>query len=301
MSGKNPLLNRMADLQWRSLVDSLKSSASAELENCLAIADVSGSMGHFASGDKKAPQPINVCIALTLLLGELAAPPWNGLFFTFSSEPKACYIEPSQPLAARIGRLSQAEWGMSTNFYKAFDLILATAVKEKLRPGDMVKKLFIFSDMQFDECIERQEGDTEYAAIKRKFVTAGYTLPELVFWNLAPRSAGAPKPVRADQEGVSLLSGFSGAMMKYFLGQQAQQDDEEMATAMASDWEAVRAEDEEEEFELVDEEGDVSGTATTTTQPGARKRAKKGKKDDPLTMVKKVLEAESFKGVIVVD
>lgn len=293
---QDAILGRMAALQWVSHVDSIRSSGSAELRNCLAIADVSGSMGSYLTGNTKNPQPINVCIALTLLLGELAAPPWSGLFFTFSDDPAAVYVDPSLPLKDRASTLSRANWGCTTNFYKVFDLILTTAKTQHLAPADMVKKLFIFSDMQFSACTERKDGETEYAAIKRKYIDAGYTVPELIFWNLAPRAAGAPKPVQADQEGVSLLSGCSGSMMKYFLGEAAREEDEELAKEMDKDWEAVDAEDEDEGMTG---EGEAAGD-------DAAELAKKGKgmpkkKDDPLTTVRKILAAESYKGVVVVD
>jgi hypothetical protein len=294
MSGKNKVLTALADLQWGSLVDSLRSSSTSSLQNCLAIADVSGSMGSL-KGDKKNPSPLTVCIALTLLLGELAAAPWNGLFFTFTSDPATVYIDPSRPLSERAARLQRAKWGMSTNFYKVFDMILAAATREKLAPGAMVKKLFVFSDMQFDAAIERHEGDTEYTAIKRKFADAGYTLPELVFWNLgAAGESGTPKPVKANEQGVSLLSGYSGALMKFFLGEEdarMKKEDEELVQAMESEWEMVS----EEEMEIADLER-LEGEP----QPFL-KRTRAAMKDNPLGTVMKILSAGSFRGVLLRD
>lgn len=150
--------------------------------------------------------------------------------------------------------------------------------------------------MQFNECIERKEGDTEYTAIKRKYTDAGYTLPELVFWNLAPRATGAPKPVRADQEGVSLLSGFSGSMMKYFLGEAAKEEDEDLAKAMSGDWEAIEADEGDEEMEVVNADG-----STAAAKRLEKKEIGEKKRDDPITTVRKILGAESFKGVVVID
>lgn len=297
LSSSNDVIKRLADLQWKSLVDSIASSANSQFENCLAIADVSGSMGYYGHGDKKNPQPINVCVALTLLLGELAAAPWNGCFFTFSSDPACQFVDPSKPLSERAAKVQQAHWEMSTNFYKVFDLILATAKREKLSPENMVKKLFIFSDMQFDEAVDRQEGETEHRTIKRKFEEAGYTLPELVYWNLAARGQGTAKPARADEEGVALVSGYSGALMKYFLGQQAEQEDGELAE-MQADWEKVDEEESEEGNEAKgtkrkNGEGDGGG------DEGATKTKKK--KKNPIEVVKGVIGAKSFEGVVLVD
>jgi hypothetical protein len=50
--------------------------------------------------------------------------------------------------------------------------------------------------------------------IRRKFETAGYTLPNVVFWNV--RDAGN-KPVRYNERGVALVAGFSPSIMKSVL------------------------------------------------------------------------------------
>jgi hypothetical protein len=299
LSSSNDVIKRLADLQWKSLVDSIASSANSQFENCLAIADVSGSMGYYGHGDKKNPQPINVCLALTLLLGELASAPWNGCFFTFSSDPACQFVDPSKPLSERAAKVQGAHWEMSTNFYKVFDLILATAKREKLAPENMVKKLFIFSDMQFDEAVDRQEGETEHRTIKRKFEEAGYTLPELVYWNLAARGHGTAKPARADEESVALVSGYSGALMKYFLGQQAEQEDEELAEEMQADWEKVDEEESEEGTEVVGKKR-KNGDGDGDVDEGEAKKTKK-KKKNPLEVVKGIIGAKSFEGVVMVD
>lgn len=199
MKGGRDVASRIADLQWKSLIESIASSG--QLTNCLAIADVSGSMGSFG-GDKKMPTPLTVCIALTLLLGELAAEPWNGCFFTFSSEPTCESIDPKLPLSKRASTVQQAHWEMSTAYYKVFDLILERAKQSQLKPEDMVKKLFVFSDMQFDQATGGGQSN-EHQKVREKFKAAGYPMPELVYWNLAYRHDGSQpsnKPVQADQK-----------------------------------------------------------------------------------------------------
>ena len=220
MSGSE-LRKNVGNAQWKALVDSIASSSSTQLTNCLAIADVSGSMGALHSSDKTNPAPITVCVALTLLLGELAESPWNSSFFTFSSSPSWETIDPTLSLSEKAAALSQAKWQMNTAFYKVFDLILDVAKRNGLTNDQMVKKLFCFSDMQFDNCGGQAYGVTEYQAIKAKFTKAGYDLPELIFWDLAAGRASGAQPtnkvVRADERGVALVSGFSGGTMKYFL------------------------------------------------------------------------------------
>ncbi|WRT69243.1 uncharacterized protein IL334_006227 [Kwoniella shivajii] len=286
--GKTVIHKRLADLQWKTLVQSIRNSSSNRLSNCIAIADVSGSMGSFSFINKKDPAPILPCIALTLLMGDLAVAPWNGAFFTFSADPKFETIEVSLPLSERANSLSRAHWEMSTNFYKVFDLILNTAKAQKLKPNDMVKKVFVFSDMQFDAAADRKICETEHTVIQRKFEDAGYQMPHLVYWNLASREDGAPKPAQADIEGVSLVSGFSGTLMKYYLGQ-ADDIDEGMVESEIDEVE----EPDENDMILVEERCKSKST------PAGTKTERK--EDNALQTVMKVISHESFSKLKVID
>ncbi|OXH34056.1 hypothetical protein J008_02816 [Cryptococcus neoformans] len=271
--GKSPVAKRLADLQWATLVDSIRSSSSDGISNCIAIADVSGSMGSLNHGSPQNPPPVLPCIALTLLLSELASPPWQGRFFTFSTEPACEYIDPNLPLAERASQLSKAHWGMSTEFYKTYELILATAKKNELAPEHMVKKLFVFSDMQFDAAGEGKYGETEHETMKRRFEEAGYPLPEMVYWNLPSRAEGTPKPTKSDVEGVTLFSGFSGALMKFFLGDGVEDDALERQFADIG----------------IGKEGESSVSE------------KERKKPNPLEQVHRAISGQPFAGLKVVD
>ncbi|WWC91030.1 uncharacterized protein L201_005970 [Kwoniella dendrophila CBS 6074] len=289
--GKSLIAKRLADLQWKTLVQSIRNTSTNRLTNCIAIADVSGSMGSFTHTQMKDPSPILPCIALTLLLGNMAVAPWNGAFFTFSAEPKFETIDASLPLSERAKALSRAHWENSTNFYKVFDLILSTAKEKKLKADDMVKKVFVLSDMQFDAAAGKQYGETEHQAVKRKFEEAGYPMPELVYWNLAPRYDGAPKPLTSDVPGTSVFSGFSGALMKYFLGQGNIDDDQEMEEN--GDGEDM---DDDEDEDLV-----IVAGKPASKKKGEKVDGEKKKKDTPLDTVMKVIGAESFSGLKVID
>jgi hypothetical protein len=79
----------------------------------------------------------------------------------------------------------------------------------------MVKKVFVFSDMEFDQA-SSNPWETDYEAITRKFTEAGYgeAIPEIVFWNLRDSRS---VPVTSEQKGVALVSGYSKNMIKLFL------------------------------------------------------------------------------------
>ncbi|KAF9380116.1 hypothetical protein CPB97_008547 [Podila verticillata] len=202
------------DAQWNAYVDKL--AENGKMKSSLAICDVSGSM----SGE-----PMQVAVALSLLLAQLNQPPFDKAILTFSANPQMYRVQEGS-LIDKVAGAYRMEWGMNTDLAKAFDMILTLAVKNKLPKEDMVQTLFIFSDMEFDQAVQGghsylddghpREMFTNYNVAKRNFEQAGYELPQIVFWNLRGSIQGN-KPAGATQPGVALVSGFSGMLMKLFL------------------------------------------------------------------------------------
>ncbi|GMN49335.1 hypothetical protein TIFTF001_018494 [Ficus carica] len=161
---------QVAELQWKRMVDDLLKSG--KLRNCLAISDVSGSMGGI---------PMDVSVALGLLVSELSEEPWKGKIITFSQDPQLHLIE-GDNLRKKTEFIMDMEWGMNTDFQKVFDLILEVAVKGNLKEEEIIKKVFVFSDMEFD-LASTNNWETDYDAITRKFSEQGYckAVPEIVF------------------------------------------------------------------------------------------------------------------------
>ena len=94
----------------------------------------------------------------------------------------------------------------NTNIEKTFDLILHTAVKNRLKQADMPDRLIIISDMEFDSCANNAEM-TNFRNAKAEFERYGYKLPQLVFWNV--NSFNRQQPVTMNEQGVILVSGMS--------------------------------------------------------------------------------------------
>ncbi|KAF9364698.1 hypothetical protein BGX34_000719 [Mortierella sp. NVP85] len=212
-TAKDDLGLQTLEAQWKSYVERLAKIGT--MESAMAMCDVSGSMTGI---------PMEVAIALSLLLSQLSRPPFNGLVLTFSASPQVHRIQ-GNSLVSQVQSLSNMDWGMNTDLAKAFDHILNLAVKNKLAKEDMVKTLFIFSDMEFDQAVSgARQGEmfTNYAVVKRRFEKEGYDLPQIVFWNLRGSYVGN-KPTKGSQPGVAMVSGYSGMLMKLFL------DGEDMA------------------------------------------------------------------------
>nr|XP_043608308.1 uncharacterized protein LOC122580100 [Erigeron canadensis] len=197
---------RVAELQWKSMVDDM--AKKGKLNNCLAICDVSGSM----SWNKGVA--IQVSVALGVLVSELSEEPWKGKLITFSEKPELQMVE-GDDLRSKVKFVKNMAWDLNTDFQKVFDLILEVATNAGLTESQMIKRVFVFSDMEFDQA-SLNPWETDYQAIKRKFTEKGYggAVPEIVFWNLRDTQS---TPVTAQEKGVALVSGFSKNLLKLFL------------------------------------------------------------------------------------
>jgi hypothetical protein len=199
------LKDDVSELQWRRMVDDLREKGS--LSNCIAVCDVSGSM----SGT-----PMDVCVALGLLISELSEKPWAGRVITFCERPQIQDVK-GVTLQEKLSFIRMMHWGGSTNFQGVFDKILSTAVDARLAREKMIRTVFVFSDMEFNQASGyNHRWETDYEVICRKFQEAGYgdVVPQIVFWNL--RGSGST-PVTSTQPGVAMVSGFSKNFVKLFL------------------------------------------------------------------------------------
>ncbi|WCJ26751.1 hypothetical protein M5689_008545 [Euphorbia peplus] len=195
---------QVAELQKKSMVDGLLKQGK-KLKNCLAICDVSKSM---------IGAPMEVALTLGVFISELSEEPWKGKLITFSENPTLQKVQ-GESLIQKTAFTRMMEWGKNAALQKVFDLILQVAVDGKLKENEMIKRVFVFSDMEFDKASSRH-GETDYQTMVRKFTEKGYgsAIPEVVFWNVRDSRA---TPVAATDKGVAMVSGSSKNLMKLFL------------------------------------------------------------------------------------
>jgi hypothetical protein len=84
-----------------------------------------------------------------------------------------------------------------------------------LNPEQQIKKIFVFTDMQFDEASSGKYTGTSHDIVKKMFNEKGYALPKIIFWNL--KETHVSFPVNRNTPGVALMNGFSSEMLKLFL------------------------------------------------------------------------------------
>lgn len=212
--GYNSGINaQVAQAMWSSLPDYI-----GEEENSIAVVDVSGSM----SGT-----PMEVAIGLGIYLAERAKGVFKDRFITFSANPQMQKVA-GNDIAAKVSGLKRAAWDMNTDIEKTFKLILDAAVTNKISQEDMITKLYIISDMEFDAATNGNGGwgsrsnscstpdKTLFQDIELKFRQAGYKMPNLVFWNVDAR--GQQFPMSMDERGFQMVSGYSPSIFKSLVG-----------------------------------------------------------------------------------
>jgi Domain of unknown function (DUF2828) len=181
--------------QWKALPDYTSGG------NALVVADVSGSM---------AGRPLASSVGLALYFAERNKGIFHNYFMTFTGQPELVEVK-GTTLTQKIHNISKARWQQNTNVQAVFDLILSRAVGSGIPEEDMPKKIFIVSDMEFDEA-DYGNKRTNFEAIKAKYKKAGYEMPTLIFWNVDARSNQSP--VKFDERGVMLVSGQSPSIFK---------------------------------------------------------------------------------------
>lgn len=178
----------------------------------LPLVDVSGSMTNQIS--KSTLTCMDVAVSLGLYCADKNVGAFKDIFMTFSNRP--ALLKLSGNIVQKHQQMRRSDWGMSTDLEKAMSLILSTAIKGKVPESEMPTSLMIFSDMQFNQCVKADNSALDM--IREKFAEAGYSVPNVVFWNLNDASN---VPASANDKGVALVSGFSPAIMASVLSAKA--------------------------------------------------------------------------------
>jgi hypothetical protein len=187
----------LAEKLWNNLPDLLSESD----ENILPMIDVSGSM---------MGMPLAVATSLGMYLAERTKGEFKDMFLTFSENPELVKLQ-GDTVMERLRNITQANWGMSTDFEAAYEHILRVATRYDVLPESMPTMLLVLSDMQFNDS---QRGMPHFEHMKQEYKRAGYKLPKIVFWNLDSHMG---TPAKCSDDSVAMVSGFSPSIMKAVL------------------------------------------------------------------------------------
>lgn len=196
---------------WKHLEDQVQGS-----DDVLCIVDGSGSMCcTVGEGDLQA---VHVSNALGIYFAERMCDPYHDKFITFSARPKYVDLSNCRTLQDKLNLAYAHNDLTNTNIEKSFELILQTAVENKLSQRDLPKTVLVISDMEFDAARGRKDEKTLFQKIQYRYALHGYQMPKLVFWNCNSRTNVIP--VRETENGVALVSGFSVNVCKMVLSNQ---------------------------------------------------------------------------------
>ena len=203
--------------------DNLPNYYGDKQENGIPVVDVSGSMSGL---------PMEVAVSLGAYIAEKAQGPFANHFITFSERPQLVKFE-GVDIVDKFNRCKKSDWGYNKNIEAVFNMLLSTALSNNVRPEDIPTRLYIFSDMEFDEGMGIYERNsmwiygkhddlaTSYTktntlleGIAEKWANYGYKLPEVIFWNLDARQNNIPALYNGT---FSYVSGFNPVMIEQIL------------------------------------------------------------------------------------
>ena len=203
-------------------------------------------------------RPILACGAAMLMLDELASrhnPTWSGGCVAFNEKPTWIPIDNKLPFGDRVRnmfRTGSDNWGMTTDYFKVWDMILERAIMEQVEVEDMVEYVLVATDMQFDSSVcsgyakyrtlaslggrvgahftavnsgsVTFDYDTTHNMIAEAFRLAGlkacgreYKVPLLIYYNL--RGDTTTVATRATDENTFMISGYNEKMLKMIFHQ----------------------------------------------------------------------------------
>lgn len=193
---------------WKALPDFVEGNS-----NTICVADGSGSMTATISGTSV--RALSVANALAIYFSERCNGQFKDKYITFSRQPQFVDFSNANTLQEKIKIALRHNEVTNTNIEAVFDLILNTAINNNMSQEDIPRNILILSDMEFDYATSGRMDKTLFEEIELKYQYHGYKLPRLVFWNILSRTGTIP--VKQNELGVALVSGFSPAIVKMVL------------------------------------------------------------------------------------
>lgn len=203
---------------WKALPDYVQGAG-----NTICVADGSGSMTSRVGNTSVSC--LDVANALAIYFSERSSGQFKDNYITFSQRPKLVDFSNAKTLKEKLEIAFKNNEVANTNIEAVFDLILQTAINKNMTQDELPQNILVLSDMEFDSCAttNRSNGywgasrpnQTLFDTFAKKYAEHGYKLPRLVFWNICSRTGTIP--VKENDLGVALVSGFSPAIVKMVL------------------------------------------------------------------------------------
>lgn len=190
--------------------------------NIMPVCDVSGSMAaaYISSIDNTTVSCLDAAVGLSVALAKANQGKFKDLVMTFSSEPTMMNLSNYNTPYQAIEGVKRSQPYYSTNIDKVIYLLLNVAKTNNVPQEDMPKYIVLFSDMQFDNTYSISfSGKTFLERAKQEFLTAGYEIPKIIFWNLSKNSRSS-LPATVNDDGVIIMSGFDAKLITLLLSEE---------------------------------------------------------------------------------
>ena len=160
-------------------------------------------------------RPIDAALSLGIYFAQHYKGKFANHFITFSKHPRIVEIK-GKNIVDQVQFCNTFNEVANTDIEAVFDLIMRTAVKNKVSADEMPAKLYIISDMEFDYCVEGGNSFPLFETMENKYRHFGYKLPQVIFWNVNSRQSNMP--VKRSQTGAALVSGFTPNIFDMVIG-----------------------------------------------------------------------------------
>lgn len=194
--------SKVLEAQWKALPNYVE-----EGTNVIIMADTSGSMTWNGG------RPLATSIGLAVYFAEHNKGAYENMFMIFSARPEIITLK-GETISQKIDNIKKFGYQSdNTDLKAAFDKVLDIAEKNQIPQEEMPKAIVVISDMEIDQCGNREW--SFYDKMAAKFAKHGYVIPNFIFWNVNSRHDifHADK----DRKGVQLASGQSVTVFKQIL------------------------------------------------------------------------------------
>lgn len=175
-------------------------SRSREIGNTIVVRDGSYSM------TCNKGLPMLIANSLSIYFAELLTGDFKNKFITFSSDPKLVEFK-SKDLYGKLKELEKYSDPSNTNISKVYDLLLEV-YKSDIDKEDLIKRIVIISDMEFDVGVE---GISTFETFKNKFDKLNIDMPEVIYWNVNARNIHFVSDIH--QKNIKYISGASSKII----------------------------------------------------------------------------------------
>lgn len=226
-AGRKVVERMTYDAQFEKLLETARRDVNPTLleKGVLCALDTSGSMGggYWGQGSPDVA-PIDVCVGLGIYFSSLLEGHFKDHVIMFDNQSR--FLKLNGSFCDKVDQVPQNAMG-GTNFQSVIDEIVRV---RKANPSIPVEEypqvLLVVSDMQFNptnstygyysRCESYGSEATNYEAAMRKLQAVGLPKMTIIWWQVNGRFTG-DVPVKWDDEGTILISGFDGAIVTSLL------------------------------------------------------------------------------------